>query len=833
VLKRPERLTWHTPHPLRWALLTAGVAGGSALLAFQLDPGVLRLVVGAAALFAGVAHPVVRVTTPAPPIDRRWWVRLLLWGLQILLSLLALAGIIVGLAVILGRALAGRTDPLPVWWLGVGVVGLCLVEFVLLLWWCRGFQFGVLELDKHRRWVSTVSALVIVAGGLFWLDQREQPDVRNLDETQQARQAGTGLYDIVLVVDPADPVSRNLILAARRDIAAGKANRLFTPPTLTVPYNVAYGLAIPQPRHGDDALWRLIEPPTGDAYELADSLARIPLPDDGSASGAASYGRLLADMLVTDKVRWRSGAQRGVAFALRHLPSVRELDGYLPKPGAVIATADDATKSCSTYLDTQTPPSYDADDSSQPVAWGAALAAHCQRRGQYREWEDHGRPAAEKATPPVALYVLTGEVRGVRAKRWWTWARALDGRFDRPPLSVDSSGVQHADAEQLLRNARDLHLGVPTGDLASLTKVFRPHLHFDSDEKFLPVDVDWVLTKEATRDNPHQVCDQRDGRDDCEAISGLEGLTGQLDEYIDLVGGSRGGLGAEAKGGGPARMYVHVLERGKMLYLDYWWFLRFNGSPWQSELNCLPGLTLAALSCHDHEGDWEGVTVALELINPNVLPDPYGLNNVIPKNVVYEAHGNRARWKWEDVDLGADPDSYATHPVVYSAAGSHASYPAGCKADCTQSLSNHATPDGTFDGGKAWPYNGRDTCETSQEDPETQALLGPCLLGLPSTRDGRLGVLWNAFPGQWGGASCTWIGKVCSLVPGPDTPSRQGRFKAPWAVSKKSTLGVRKKLARYRDAYGAPVEADEPRWPPPRWPPPDGAPQPATPELEP
>jgi hypothetical protein len=237
------------------------------------------------------------------------------------------------------------------------------------------------------------------------------------------------------------------------------------------------------------------------------------------------------------------------------------------------------------------------------------------------------------------------------------------------------------------------------------------------------------------------------------------------------------------------------------------------------------------LSCHDHEGDWEGVTVELALINRNVLPDPYGLNNVTPTAVVYEAHGHRARWQWDDVDLGADPDSYATHPVVYSAAGSHASYPAGCRSRCTQTLSNHGTPDGTFNGAKEWPFNARDRCETSQRDPDTQALVGPCLLGLPSTRDGRLGVLWNAYPGVWGGASCTWVGKVCSLVDGPKTPSRQDRFRAPWSLGKDATLGDPRKLVRYRSRYGKPIEGDTPRWPPPRWPPPEGDPQPATPAL--
>ena len=60
-------------------------------------------------------------------------------------------------------------------------------------------------------------------------------------------------------------------------------------------------------------------------------------------------------------------------------------------------------------------------------------------------------------------------------------------------------------------------------------------------------------------------------------------------------------------------MYVHIKEISGRLYLGYWWFLPFNVSPWRSDVNCLPGFTFSGLTCHDHDGDWEGVTVELSL----------------------------------------------------------------------------------------------------------------------------------------------------------------------------------------------------------------------------
>jgi hypothetical protein len=62
-----------------------------------------------------------------------------------------------------------------------------------------------------------------------------------------------------------------------------------------------------------------------------------------------------------------------------------------------------------------------------------------------------------------------------------------------------------------------------------------------------------------------------------------------------------------------------------------------------------------------HEGDWERITVYLDQSNPEGVP---------PSAVAYYRHSTNTFRKWADVKKDA-----RTHPVVYSAIGSHASLP--------------------------------------------------------------------------------------------------------------------------------------------------------------
>ena len=800
---------------------------GSAYLAFSAESNWVR-VAGAtvAVLGAALFTAAWRGVAGEPALPRRWarWGR---FAMLVLLSLAAFAGGLVGIAVLLGWRLAGRTEPLVLTWMYVGVLVMTAMLVVLATWWARSFV-RIVRAAKPAWAVNVVVGLLVVAVTVGWLTAREAPGELDREGREQARQAGAGLYDLLLVIDPADPVGRDLILAARRERARGAP--LFAGAATGSAYSIAYGLALAQPRRGSRALWRLVEPPTTDYAELTDSLARMPV-DPRRRRASASYGRLLADTLVHDRVRWRANAQRGVAFLLAGLPALAGLDAGVAGAvsGDAIAANADPADACTRFLAgraAQEP----AGAPSAAVPWGDALAAHCERRRAQRAWEHDGRPAGEAPPPPVAVHVITGDQRRGRGTLWWTWARALDGRFDRPALALDGS-IPPADAERLLRDARDVHLGLPVGDLADVVEWFRPHLYFDDDEEFFPVDADWMLSNPPGAER-HEVCDHELLEDNCDPVRDAASLAGALDEYLDFAGGVRLGRDLVGRRDDPARMYVHVREErdddapggepGVRLYLGYWWFFSYNVSPWRAEVNCLPGFTFRSLSCHDHEGDWEGVTVVLRFRAGQTRPDPYGLDNLEPEAVHYEAHGHPIRWAWEDVELAADPGRYATHPVVYVAAGSHASYPARCRPDeCTQQLAGSGLGEGGFDGGEPWRLNAAADCAREQPAGDG-ARIAPCLVALPATRDGRLGVLWNAFPGRWGKASCTLLAKVCAQVDGPQSPSLQARFRLP----SRAAAGPVGDLRARRRADGQRTPAGVRRWPPG-----DGEPVPATPRL--
>jgi hypothetical protein len=99
--------------------------------------------------------------------------------------------------------------------------------------------------------------------------------------------------------------------------------------------------------------------------------------------------------------------------------------------------------------------------------------------------------------------------------------------------------------------------------------------------------------------------------------------------------------------------------------IQYWWFNGYNDGP-------LSG------GGDNHQGDWEHITIQIK--------------NGAPKAIYFAAHGepmrvalSKVRWK-------------GNRPIVYSAVGSHASYPRPGK----WSLFGPAIKDETKEGGRVW-----------------------------------------------------------------------------------------------------------------------------------
>ena len=95
-----------------------------------------------------------------------------------------------------------------------------------------------------------------------------------------------------------------------------------------------------------------------------------------------------------------------------------------------------------------------------------------------------------------------------------------------------------------------------------------------------------------------------------------------------------------------------VIEESGWIVLQYWYFYLYND--WRSSFN----------GANDHEADWEMACIYL-------AKDPDG--DLHPEWVAYASHdyvGDDLRRRWDDPEL----QLVGEHPVIYSGAGSHASY---------------------------------------------------------------------------------------------------------------------------------------------------------------
>lgn len=98
--------------------------------------------------------------------------------------------------------------------------------------------------------------------------------------------------------------------------------------------------------------------------------------------------------------------------------------------------------------------------------------------------------------------------------------------------------------------------------------------------------------------------------------------------------------------------YYRTVQQSGYLNLQYWFFYAYND--WAGGYG----------GFNDHEGDWEGFHVFFKLDAGNRPIEP-------PAYVCYLGHHSRITKPWDHPDV----KKVGTHPVIYVAAGSHASYP--------------------------------------------------------------------------------------------------------------------------------------------------------------
>lgn len=137
--------------------------------------------------------------------------------------------------------------------------------------------------------------------------------------------------------------------------------------------------------------------------------------------------------------------------------------------------------------------------------------------------------------------------------------------------------------------------------------------------------------------------------------------------YLDLWDAQRGGLRDVAKEGSQKYLrkapvyFERSAERDgdgrALLRITYWLFYGLSIPPGP------PAVTKLVA----HEGDWERVSVLLR-------PEPAG-GRYVPISVRYHYHDESRDVPWAAVDRVGTGSDAPTHPVAFSARGSHASYP--------------------------------------------------------------------------------------------------------------------------------------------------------------
>jgi hypothetical protein len=218
-----------------------------------------------------------------------------------------------------------------------------------------------------------------------------------------------------------------------------------------------------------------------------------------------------------------------------------------------------------------------------------------------------------------------------------------------------------------------------------------------------------------------------------------------LDEshHLDLPGSPLGNTCVYAKdfaalkreGKAPATTYAHIArEAGRTgLAVQYWFFWYFN------QFNDL------------HEGDWEGMQIVFEASDPeDALAEE-------PSEIGLFQHGSGEKADWQDGKVEKD----GTHPVVYPAAGSHA----------------------TFYEAAVYLGNGRQGsgvgCDNTSA-PHQRVNPRPVLVPTNPGPDSRFS--WLTYEGRWGQ-------KEKGFNNGPTGPATKARWLEPltWIEGQRST----------------------------------------------
>jgi ABC-type sulfate transport system permease subunit len=253
-------------------------------------------------------------------------------------------------------------------------------------------------------------------------------------------------------------------------------------------------------------------------------------------------------------------------------------------------------------------------------------------------------------------------------------------------------------------------------------------------EPYMPVPVEVVL------DNPAVVL--RDSTTDeilATGVDAIELATYGPDTYLDWPGDplqpgcvyERDERARMAELGAVPTIYAKVLfdPEGQRLSLQYWFFYYYND--WNNT----------------HEGDWEGIVIFWDDVDSveAALASP-------PSRTGYAQHGGGELAEWGDSKIELEDE---THPVVYPAAGAHATF-----------YSNSLY--------LAWGEQGSGFGCDYSSPPSTRVETEVVLV--PNDPDPNGEFAWLLWEGRWGQ-------RKPSMFNGPTGPNLNARWLDPWEAT--------------------------------------------------
>jgi hypothetical protein len=247
----------------------------------------------------------------------------------------------------------------------------------------------------------------------------------------------------------------------------------------------------------------------------------------------------------------------------------------------------------------------------------------------------------------------------------------------------------------------------------ALAARFAPHVHVHPDDANRPANVDWYLDRVTMRFH-HAACPDHqilplgsvtqealvtqthpENRSFCRHDDNFIVRSSEDDSFFLEV------IDPATYAGAPRelwRTYVVARPKEPLLEIEYWFFYAYNDG----------------FAAFNHESDWEHVKLTI---------DPRGEPK--PTEIRYAQHDGGVTFRWDDPQIEKD----GTHPVAYSAIGTHATYP----AEGTFAI------EGTFGVAKDQTKKSADVWKTEE-----------ALVAIGTRARPRNGQRFVAYRGRWG-----------------------------------------------------------------------------------